>query len=352
MALSSLFGSLALSLSAQPRGNMKSWFLTLLKISITLGLLYWSYLQGHWDIHIFYRLPEMAGSFIAAFLTLCLLQLVVSLRWFAMIEHFITPKGIKPFLISVKIVLVSNFFNTFLPGSIAGDMLRANYRMELDPKLSKKVIWLTSLADRFMGLFGLLFLGGLGAIIYQWHPTSQVAMSVDLSATSLTAFYSLLVLLEWGCIGLTLCYLMLWLPARWRMMPWKALGHYYPLSKEWLQMIDVMMCRARLTFPLSLIVHLLVLLVLALFAPYSLEGNYHWVELICAQSIGMVIASIPLAPGGAGVGHVAFNWTFSAMGMKGGANLFNLFLMLLYLNSCLGLLFFVFKKNKKIIHGA
>ncbi len=40
---------------------------------------------------------------------------------------------------------------------------------------------------------------------------------------------------------------------------------------------------------------------------------------------GVLVTAVPLAPGGLGVGHAAFDKLFHLVGLPGGANVFNIF---------------------------
>ena len=43
--------------------------------------------------------------------------------------------------------------------------------------------------------------------------------------------------------------------------------------------------------------------------------------------LAILVTALPLAPGGMGVGHVAFEEVLGIVGISGGANIFNLFFL-------------------------
>jgi uncharacterized membrane protein YbhN (UPF0104 family) len=47
--------------------------------------------------------------------------------------------------------------------------------------------------------------------------------------------------------------------------------------------------------------------------------------LVTIYSIGALVTALPVAPGGLGVGHLAFEKLFLMVGLTGGANVFNIF---------------------------
>jgi hypothetical protein len=54
--------------------------------------------------------------------------------------------------------MVGNFYNTFLPGSTGGDVLKAVYVARLTPHRTRAVV--SVLSDRIIGMLGLVILGG------------------------------------------------------------------------------------------------------------------------------------------------------------------------------------------------
>ena len=44
--------------------------------------------------------------------------------------------------------------------------------------------------------------------------------------------------------------------------------------------------------------------------------------------IGLITTAIPLAPGGIGIGHVAFESLYQLVGVAGGADIFNMYIIL------------------------
>ena len=62
--------------------------------------------------------------------------------------------------------------------------------------------------------------------------------------------------------------------------------------------------------------------------------------------IGNILIALPLAPGGLGVGHLAFDSLFQLIGIKDGANIFNLvFVINMSLNLLGAIPYFLMKKD-------
>jgi len=65
--------------------------------------------------------------------------------------------------------------------------------------------------------------------------------------------------------------------------------------------------------------------------------------------IGLITIAIPIAPGGIGVGHVAFDRLYALVGISGGADIFNLFIIIqLVVNLVGGLIYFFYSSDYKI----
>jgi len=65
--------------------------------------------------------------------------------------------------------------------------------------------------------------------------------------------------------------------------------------------------------------------------------------------LGVLATIVPLAPGGMGIGHVAFDQILSAINIDGGANLFNIyFLGQITLNLIGAIPYIILSKKKKI----
>jgi hypothetical protein len=67
---------------------------------------------------------------------------------------------------------------------------------------------------------------------------------------------------------------------------------------------------------------------------------------------GILVTAIPLAPGGLGVGHAAFDKLFSLVGLPGGANVFNVYVLSQLFLNLLGIFPYLSLKTKIVsVHG-
>lgn len=84
-------------------------------------------------------------------------------RWYLLVRALDLPFTVRN---AVRLGLVGTFYNTFLPGSIGGDIVKAIYISRGHP--ARKAAAVASVvADRLVGLFGLvLFAGGVGGVLW------------------------------------------------------------------------------------------------------------------------------------------------------------------------------------------
>lgn len=84
------------------------------------------------------------------------------LRWFVLVRALDLPFTLRN---AVRLGMVGTFYNTFLPGAIGGDIMKAFFIAKGQPSRRAAAVS-TVVADRALGLFGLLVFGGFvgGAI--------------------------------------------------------------------------------------------------------------------------------------------------------------------------------------------
>ena len=64
--------------------------------------------------------------------------------------------------------------------------------------------------------------------------------------------------------------------------------------------------------------------------------------------IGLITVAIPIAPGGIGIGHMAFETLYQLAGLSGGADIFNLYIIVvLGVNMLGGIPYFLYNSNYK-----
>lgn len=126
-----------------------------------------------------------SGLLVLAVLVFPVTFLITSYRWHRLLEAVDVRMGLaRAFVIN----MVGAFYNTFMPGSTGGDLLKAYYASRQTPHRLNAVM--SVLIDRILGLLALVMVGGVMAA-YQYavspshsDPTSQACLQVALAAVT------------------------------------------------------------------------------------------------------------------------------------------------------------------------
>jgi uncharacterized protein (TIRG00374 family) len=102
------------------------------------------------------RTPDFVAFALVALLWLGVLA-VQYVRWYGLVRALDLPFTMRN---AVRLGLVGTFYNTFLPGAIGGDFVKAYFIAQGNP-VRKAAAVATVVADRLLGLFGLLVFGGV-----------------------------------------------------------------------------------------------------------------------------------------------------------------------------------------------
>ena len=115
----------------------KKILVNIFKFSLALGLIYWLVQSGKLD---FTLLNEVAKSpfKILLYISLFLGVLgIVAYRWRIILVD--RCKKTLPYFLIFKSCWIGLFFNSVLPGSVSGDLIKVFYVKDLDEKLTKKL---------------------------------------------------------------------------------------------------------------------------------------------------------------------------------------------------------------------
>jgi uncharacterized membrane protein YbhN (UPF0104 family) len=100
---------------------------------------------------------------------------------------------------------------------------------------------------------------------------------------------------------------------------------------------------------LSLLGHLLVIGCFWLLGTWLGETRLGLLDYLFVVPVGLVVAQIPISPGGIGVGHVGFYSLFALAGSRLGADVFSLYIVLHFVSSLPGLVcFFALKRRQPL----
>ncbi|MEO6435349.1 MAG: lysylphosphatidylglycerol synthase transmembrane domain-containing protein [Tepidisphaeraceae bacterium] len=223
--------------------------------------------------------------------------LLTGLRWHLLLTAVAIHIGAaKAFVIN----MVGAFYNTFLPGSTGGDVIKAVYAARLAPDHRTRAV-MTVLIDRVIGLLGLIMLGGAMAAYLAVRP-EQVGEAVAKRCAQVAIGAA--AILSMTALGLAVIYIPLLrritgfdfliarLPGKVRERAEKAL-HTMEIYR---QRPGYVLAALLITFP----VHITVIfsaMCSGMAFNLPLTAGYYWVVV----PVVVLAGAIPISPQGAGV---------------------------------------------------
>lgn len=290
------------------------------KLLLVAALLYWLVDSGKLDLKqvaIIFREPEIL-LFNLAIWGLLYVGLG-SLRW----NLLLSGVGLKmPLFRVLSLQLIGFFFNTAMPGSVGGDIVKAVYVIREQKAESKTPAMLTVLLDRIIGLTGLFVLAGIAVF---WHRDFLVDHPTLMPLATFVVV---------GLVGIVIGLGVVFYPfpddkdpirrlLSLRVPGFRILFNIYSALRCYRQRPGLVLG----TVFLSLVIQLGAMSY-ALFLTERLTGQTPDIGVFAAIfPIGVMATALPLAPGGLGVGHVAFERLYALAGWTGGANVFNIMVL-------------------------
>jgi len=278
-----------------------------------------------------------------AFLFLSFSVLCCSLRWYLLVK----AQGLSlSFKNLIALSMIGNFFNTFMPGAVGGDVIKAWYVAGREPQQKTKAIF-TVLLDRFIGLAVIIFYAAFTMLFFiQWletHPELK-----------------LVALIIWTFTGLALLGgLLFFTPQLWS----------YPRIAKLLQWVRKIQLLASLMDATLLYRHHLRSVLISLLLSgasifginllYSIQGSILGIDMpliyyFFVVPIALVVSAIPLIPGGIGTGQIAFHQLFLWIGMPDpsqGSTLCTVIQIYTISFNCLGAIFYLrFKRSPQSLY--
>jgi uncharacterized protein (TIRG00374 family) len=268
---------------------------------------------------------------------LLLTTIICSYRWFLLTR--VQNLNLN-FYEVFELMMIGVFFNTFMPGAVGGDLIKAYYIAGQTPQKKTKAIF-TVLADR---LIGLVIIVGYSAFTLLFF-TEWVSRQNELKAVALAI---------WGFTGLCIFFATIFFSPLWDKLKWvHSLFNYLSRIEKLKKIIDAGLAYRH---HFKIIFYSLLLSAFSIFLTnimYSLIAAKLGIDQSMAFyffviPLGLTISAIPLLPGGIGVGQVAFYNLFLWLGAPGeqGATLCTVLQIYTILFNCLGA-YYYFKFKKK-----
>ncbi len=212
---------------------------------------------------------------------------------------------------SLQLNLIGFLFSTFLPGAAGGDIAKVVYATKENQGRRAEVATVLIL-DRLVGLFSLVLLPLLFAPFF-------LPLLRSLSVLRRLLYIDGLLAAAMLCGAALIVFLP---PARMWVAP--LLGRLPRIKSLALRVLDALTAqgKARVILFSALMLSLLAnmaLIAVTAFGLYAVSPSSFSMKLALVAPMGHLVNSLPLTPGGIGVGESAFNALFSLAGMRGGA---------------------------------
>jgi uncharacterized protein (TIRG00374 family) len=232
-----------------------------------------------------------------------------------------------------RLTLVSQFFSAFLPGGAGGDVVKLYYATRENRGRRTEIVTIV-LFDRAIGMFSLLCLPLLIAPFFLPLLRSNPILRGLLIAGALLA----LALLAAGIVASS------GFAARHRLvlrlLEWLPGGGHVRRIMETVRSYRHSLGTVAAAFGLGLAGNLMALASTMLVALAISPGSIAW-RMSLLIPLGQVANSVPLTPGGLGVGEAAFNLLFSLGGLARGADILLGWRLVTVLVGLLGLFYYL-----------
>lgn len=315
--------------------------LALVRLGIGIGLV--AYLARSGIIN----LRALANLFTAWPVTLAAIALLlfdVSMMALRLTWLF-RPQGLHLSLrMSLQLTLVGFFFATFLPGSAGGDIAKLFYATRENSGRKTEIITIVIL-DRVVGIFSMLLLPLLFAplfprLIHSIPILRYLLTTVALLAAGLLASFLLILwnqsifnLLGQKAFGLS----------RWETVVFRGLETIRTYRHTWGTLLAALGA--------SLLANLSLIGVTAL-GMLTVNPSGLAMKMCLVIPMGYIVNSLPLTPGGLGVGEIAFDALFVLAGLPAGAETLLCWRIWSAMVGILGLIVYLRGMRRSIINTA
>lgn len=312
-----------------------------LKLVLGLGLVVYVLRSNMVDFAALGEVVFRPSNLVLSLVAYTLMTVVIVARWHLLVQAQGLSLSFKELF---SLTMIGNFFNTFMPGSVGGDLIKAWYVAGQEPKRKTKAIF-TVLLDRVIGLTIIVFPAAATLLFFNEWLVGRPELRV--------LAYAL-----WSFTGATILFGgLFFLSTRFRIPQVSRLMELLKGVKFVGKILDALLLYRNEVPTVLKSVLFSALNVLLLSSLWAIHGMAMGIEITLAQyffivPVGLTVSAIPLLPGGIGVGQVAFFTLFSWLGVKNpeqGGTLCTLLQVHLILFNCLGAYFYLrFKSSRPV----
>ncbi len=312
--------------------------INLAKISLVAGILYYLIETDKLNFERLFLFLEHPSTL--ALLVLVQIFWIVPLaagRWWLLLKAI----GLEvPIFRANVLTWIGNFFNTTLPGAVSGDLVKGYYIVKAQEKEGKTRAFTTVLIDRFVGLFGLIVMAFLALVFNLDFILGQPAL-FDLAIMIFALF-----------AGTVVFYGIVIFPFKEGKDPFIRLFAKLPGSKVLIKVYQAFKTYQNqkltlvYTLLMSVVLHCSVAFLFFQVAQMIGVQDLNLGTQLFIMPIGLIAIAVPVAPGGLGIGHAAFGVLYDKVGIAGGADIFNLYIIIQLSVYLLGLFPYLFYRSE------
>ena len=250
-------------------------------------------------------------------------------RWYLLVRSQDLPLRLRD---TFRLSFIGYFFNTFIPGTIGGDLVKAVYVAREQSRRAVGVA--TVVLDRILGLYGMFCMAFLATVLFHERALSPPMRLVTFAIWGAFAL---------GGIGLAATFAAVWARFRWlrRMTHWPVVGH---TLEEVFKAIEVYRGRMRVLWvALAMSIGIHTLLTASIYViMHSLPWDPASVgECYFIVPIGLFIASVPVTPGGLGLLEGTWGGLFGMVGYPHGLVVSLLYRCIMVLTTLPGFIYYL-----------
>lgn len=259
-------------------------------------------------------------------------------RWFLIIRIQKLSQRLPSVL---SLFMIGNFFNTFMPGSVGGDLIKAWYIAGREPEKRTRAVF-SVLMDRILGL----------TVIISYSAVTLLFFTQWLSGNHQLKITALVIWLFTG-ISLILTLLFFWPPV-WELSITQKILSVLGRKRRLAELTQSVMAFRKYPMTIVACICLSALSVLGTVLFHCYLGSLLNIPMSYGQyffvvPLALTVSAVPLLPGGIGTGQVAFFTLFKWMGVSDpelGGTLCTLMQIYTILFNCLGAAFYLKSKRK------
>jgi len=316
-----------------------------LKLGIALLLVGWLVRSGSLDfgaLRILIERPSILALNMAVWLTCSVI--LSTTRWLLLLR---LAHVHVPFFRALSLQLTAVFFNVVVPGNVGGDVIKALYVAREAPPESKTTILLVVFVERILGLAGLVTLGGSMMVLGHSPANALPELRAVKATLGLLALGFLLapvigvgVMRVWGAqiAGIS-----------------KGSSRLSQIIQRLLEAARLLSRRTRilaLALLISVTMHAVSVFYFTQLTEAIRNAPCDFTSVATVFPIGLLSLVLPISLAGIGVGHVAFEKLYAAIGLSQGATIFNVYLLGQLAPCVLGVIPYLFLRAKTQIPTA